>query len=31
MGRSADWSGKRIFAEVTAPWLARMLELSPAA
>ncbi len=31
MGRSADWNGKRIFAEVTAPWLARVLELSPAA
>lgn len=31
MGRSADWSGKRIFAEVTAPWLARVLEISPAA
>jgi esterase FrsA len=31
MGRSTDWSGKRIFAEVTAPWLARMLELNPTA
>ncbi len=28
MGRSADWSGKRIFAEVTAPWLAQILEIS---
>ena len=31
MGRSAAWSGKRIFSEVTAPWLARTLDLSPAA
>jgi len=31
MGRSAEWSGNRIFTEVTAPWLARMLGLSPAA
>jgi len=31
MGRSAAWSGKRIFSEVTAPWLARALDLSPAA
>jgi len=28
MGRSPAWPGKRIFAEVTAPWLARMLDLS---
>lgn len=28
MGRSPQWAGERIFAEVTAPWLARMLELS---
>jgi esterase FrsA len=27
MGRS-PWPGKRIFSEVTAPWLARMLDLS---
>lgn len=27
MGRSANWSGKRIFDEVTAPWLARQLAL----
>lgn len=25
MGRSPQWSGRRIFAEVTAPWLAQML------
>lgn len=31
MGRSAEWSGNRIFSEVTAPWLMRMLELNPAA
>jgi len=31
MGRSAEWSGKRIFAEVIAPWLTRTLEISPAA
>ena len=31
MGRSAAWSGKRIFSEVTAPWLAHTLDLSPAA
>ncbi len=32
MGRSADWSSKRIFAEVTVPWLTSTLELSsPAA
>jgi dienelactone hydrolase len=29
MGRSAAWSGKRIFAEVIAPWLAQRLDLSP--
>ena len=28
MGRSPEWPGKRIFSEVTAPWLARMLDLS---
>lgn len=28
MGRSPQWPGKRIFTEVTAPWLARMLDLS---
>lgn len=26
MGRSAEWSGKRIFSEVTAPWLAQRLD-----
>lgn len=31
MGRSAAWSGKRIFGEVTAPWLAQRMEISPAA
>jgi len=30
MGRSADWSGRRIFEEVTAPWLERVLQLSAA-
>ncbi len=30
MGRSAAWSGKRIFGEVIAPWLAQRLDLSPA-
>lgn len=28
MGRSAGWSGKRIFDEVTAPWLARQFGLA---
>jgi len=28
MGRSAQWSGQRIFAEVTAPWLEQTLEIS---
>lgn len=28
MGRSPQWAGERIFAEVTAPWLARTLDLS---
>lgn len=26
MGRSAEWSGKRIFSEVTAPWLEQRLD-----
>lgn len=26
MGRSAEWSGKRIFSEVTAPWLQQRLD-----
>ncbi len=26
MGRSADWSGNRIFSEVTAPWLEQRLD-----
>ena len=29
MGRSPDWSGRRIFDEVTAPWLERTLGISP--
>ena len=27
MGRSAEWSGKRIFSEVTAPWLEQLLDI----
>jgi esterase FrsA len=29
MGRSPAWSGRCIFEEVTAPWLERVLQLSP--
>lgn len=28
MGRSLHWTGRRIFAEITAPWLARTLAIS---